>query len=385
MSIQTKIRKKKGKDVTYYFPVVYAKPYTNEDKYIWGKGYLRKSDAKTAEATILKDLEKNKSASPYVQKKEKVLFKNVRKSWLDTRVAKEDSTADRDTAYCEIYLSLFDDMDIKKIDAVAVQKWVTLLASKYAPKTTNMAFNLLSQIMDYAKSPLKIINSNPCKENIQKPSNKNKGIESDKFWTEEELVFFMNHPFTKEDSYFTMYLIHSTFGMRPGEVCGISIRDINLKTRLLTLNYGIDKKKRLTDLKNTGAQRSLKVPIPLIQPLKEQIAYSNGVREKNAKYPFLFVIDKGTPINPDTYCQHFQRLIDRINKNSEDMHLKPITPYGLRHTFATLSLLKGTHIKVVAEIMGDSEETVMKNYAHITDQMTGYSLELMASTILNNG
>lgn len=383
MSIQTKTRKKNGKDVTYYFPVVYAKPYTNESKYIWGKGYLRKSDAKTAEASIIKDLEINGTSSSLTIKKEKIQFEKVKRSWLSTRVTKESSTVDRDIAYCNAYLSLFDDMDIRKIDAATVQKWVTLLSSKYAPKTTNMAFNLLSQIMDYAKAPLKIISTNPCKENIQRPTNKNKGMESDKSWTEEELTFFMNHPFTKEDPYYTMYLIHSTFGLRPGEVCGLSVYDINISARLISLNHGLDKKNRLTDLKNTGAQRSLKVPEPLITPLSAQISYSNQIRDRNESYLYLFVLDNGMPINPDTYCQHFQRLIQRINRHSA-MPLKPITPYGLRHTFATLSLLKGQHPKAVAEAMGDSVETVMKNYAHVREQMASDSFELMAGTILGS-
>ena len=45
---------------------------------------------------------------------------------------------------------------------------------------------------------------------------------------------------------------------------------------------------------------------------------------------------------------------------------------------------KGIHIKVVAEIMGDSVETVMQNYAHIVEQMSSDSLELMSNIILNN-
>ena len=38
--------------------------------------------------------------------------------------------------------------------------------------------------------------------------------------------------------------------MRPREVCGISKYDIDLTTRRLTLNHGVDMKGHLTDLKN---------------------------------------------------------------------------------------------------------------------------------------
>ena len=74
----------------------------------------------------------------------------------------------------------------------------------------------------------------------------------------------MNHPLTQKDYYYVMYLMHSTFGMRPGELCGISLYDINLSEQLLTLNYGLDKKNRLTNLKTSGSQRTLHIPDSLI-------------------------------------------------------------------------------------------------------------------------
>ena len=322
--------------------------------------------------------------SPESSVKKNTKFAYVRKNWLSTRSAKEVTTYERDKDYCSLYLSAFDDLLITKITALEIQAWVTMLSKKYKPKTVNMAFNLLSQIMAYAVSPLKLIDSNPCKENIQRPKLRKKGIDSDKYWNEAELKFFINHSYTKEDSYYCMYLLHSTFGMRPGEVCGISIYDINLDRQMITLNHGVDKMNRLTNLKNSGAQRTLRIPDSLIQPLKQQIVNSGHLRPKNVEYPYLFVLNNGQSINPDTYCQHTQRLIKRINNSSKDIMLKPITPYGLRHTFATLALIKGIHIKVVAEIMGDSVETVMQNYAHIVEQMSSDSLELMSNIILNN-
>ena len=382
MSIQEKTLRQGGKKVTYYYPVISTYKYTKSKTPLWGPGFLKKSDAKHEEAKMLRDLEKTLSANK--AKNKKLKFRDVRKHWLETRNTKESTTYERDVDYCNLYLSIFNDILITEITGIHVQNLITLLSKKYKPKTVNMAFNLLSQIIDYAVSPLKAIDSNPCKENIQRPKIRKKGMESDKFWTEEELKYFLNHPYTQNDTlYYNMYVIHSILGMRPGELCGISIYDLILPLNLLSLNYGLDKKNRLTDLKNTGAQRTLKFPHHLIQHLKGQIQLSNQIRDKSLDYPFLFVLDNGSSINPDTYCQHFQRLIERINKDSADMQIKPITPYGLRHTFATLSLMKGVHIKAVAEVMGDSVETVMQNYAHILENMAGDSLEMMANSLFS--
>ena len=380
MSIQKKTRKINGEPVTYYYPVISTYKYDKCKTPIWGEGYLNKNDAILAESQMKKQLEK----SPYAKRlRTSITFREVKDEWLKTRVIKEETTQIRDRSYCKIYLSVFDDMDIRKITALDIQDWVTLLTEKYAPKTTTMAFNLMSQIMDYAIMPLRILKDNPCKENIQKPSPKRRGISSEKFWVQRELKDFLGHPYTKADLYYCMYVLHTTFGMRPGEICGISKYDLDIITGRLTLNHGVDKQGHLTDLKNTGAQRSLTIPQRILPLIERQIEYSDTFRAADSEYPFLFINNSGNKITPDTYCQHLQRLIQRINKAKDDVYLKPLTPYGFRHTFATLSLLNGTPIKVVADIMGDSVETVMTNYVHILDQMSAPFQEKFADFILD--
>lgn len=382
MSIQKKELIKNGKTVTYYYPVVSTYKIDKNKAPIWGTGFLRKSDAQKEEARM------KMMVDELVRKRDlklsKTDFHTIRMKWEETRVTKEPVTAERDKTYCDLYLASFDDFDIKQINAEMVQKWVNLMAKKYAPKTTNLAFTLLSQILNYAVEPLHLLTVNPCTQNIQRPKIRKKGIESNQYWSKEELQYFMNHPLTQKDYYYVMYLMHSTFGMRPGELCGISLYDINLSEQLLTLNYGLDKKNRLTNLKTSGSQRTLHIPDSLIPYIQDQMKRSNLLRPKDSAYPFLFILPSGASINPDTYCQHLQRLIKKINRSSETILLKPITPYGFRHTFATLSLINGEYIKAVADAMGDSVETVTQNYIHTVHQMTDQTLQSMANVVLSS-
>lgn len=384
MSIQKKKRKIDGKEVTYYYPVISTYKIDKNKTPLWGKGFPTQAEAIVEEARMKRELQK----SPYAKRLRSVIsFQDIKGTWLETRKTKDPATSERDADYCRIYLSVFDDLDIRKISAMDIQDWVTLLSENYAPKTVAMAFNLLSQIMEYAIVPLRIIKENPCRENIQRPTVKKRKIESLQYWTESELKYFLGHPLTKQDLYYRMYLIHSSFGMRPGEICGISLYDVSLESRRLSLNHGVDKKGRITDLKNSGAQRTLSIPQQLLPVFEEQIECSNILRAEGESYPFLFITNAGTRINPDTYCQHFQRLILRINKdnvkNKTGIYLKPLTPYGLRHTFATLSIYKQIPIKVIAEIMGDSVETILNNYVHLPDDSVANSLELFADQLLN--
>ncbi|MCP1101958.1 integrase [Aequitasia blattaphilus] len=387
MSIQKKKRKSNGKTVTYYYPVISLYAITGEKKYKWGNAYLRHGDAVKEEARMKLEISKD---SLQLKEKENTLFKIGKELWLKTRITKDKSTQERDTNYANIYLGILDDYSFKELTPEVIQDWVTFLTERYAAATVNDAFNLLSQVFEYCIEPLRVISKNPCKANIQRPTRKSKGVESDKYWTEEALMFFMNHPLTKQDHYYNLYRIHATFGMRPGEICGISIRDVLLKNKLLTLNYGLDHKKRKTDLKNSGAQRSLRLPDKVIPLLETQIKLSNSLRSSSDEYQYLFVDEHGECISTSNYRNHLRRLIARINKaeekkgNTEErFFLNPITPYGFRHTFATLALIKKVHIKVVGEIMGDSVETIMRNYAHIVEKMSDTALDLMSDIIID--
>lgn len=46
-----------------------------------------------------------------------------------------------------------------------------------------------------------------------------------------------------------------------------------------------------------------------------------------------------------------------------------ITFHGIRHTHATLLLQDGWNVKVVAERLGDTVETVLTTYAHVLPSM----------------
>ena len=203
MSIQEKQKTSKiGKTETYYYLVISTYRINKKKTPLWGPGYLRKTEAKRKEHKMQLRINELLQHDPSLYKNldiGKVLtddtpideilrtipgncnFKSLRQRWIETRITKDINTAERDTAYCDIYLAVFDDRNINEITAEIVQTWVTFLTKKYAPKTVNMAFNLLSQIMEYAISPLHILKENPCKENIARPANRNKGIDSSKF------------------------------------------------------------------------------------------------------------------------------------------------------------------------------------------------------------
>lgn len=72
----------------------------------------------------------------------------------------------------------------------------------------------------------------------------------------------------------------------------------------------------------------------------------------------LFRTVRGQGYADKSVVQCFRALRERIG-------IPKLTPYSYRHTFATRWLLAGRSIEVLAELLGNSPNTIRKHYAHL--------------------
>jgi integrase len=73
----------------------------------------------------------------------------------------------------------------------------------------------------------------------------------------------------------------------------------------------------------------------------------------------VFTTPTGDVVSPD-WCR------DVLLAYCDKAGVKRLTPHGLRHTFATVALVSGTHPKVVSEWLGHSStQMTMEIYSHV--------------------
>lgn len=77
----------------------------------------------------------------------------------------------------------------------------------------------------------------------------------------------------------------------------------------------------------------------------------------------MFSKPDGSPYDPDETTRRFERRSDACAA------VPRIRFHDMRHTHATLLLESGETAKYVAERLGDTEETVVETYAHVTAKM----------------
>ena len=85
----------------------------------------------------------------------------------------------------------------------------------------------------------------------------------------------------------------------------------------------------------------------------------------------LFTTYQGQPLNPSVITHNFHKLVIKAG-------LEGVRFHDLRHTFASLMLLRGVSAKVISEALGHSSVAfTMDTYSHIIEGMQEDAMKLL--------
>ena len=131
-------------------------------------------------------------------------------------------------------------------------------------------------------------------------------------------------------------------GIRPGELIGIEIKDVDLNLSQVTV-FG-------------KSQQFRTVPFT-IKARKALISYLRK-RKSTFRETHLFIGHRGEPLTVHTLQLLFRRI-------SKETGIKRLVPYLLRHTFATRSLQDGASLEYVRRMLGHTTFAVTQRYSHM--------------------
>lgn len=140
-------------------------------------------------------------------------------------------------------------------------------------------------------------------------------------------------------------------GARPSEASGLEWSDIDLENRVIVL------KKH----KTSSTQR---IPKPRVIPLHpEVVTLLIEIRKRDEPGPRVFQTHRRSPWNRSNLSLRMRRARAKANI-PDDAKL-----YGLRHAFATRSIVNGVDIKTLSELMGHTSTRTTEHYVHALTQM----------------
>lgn len=154
---------------------------------------------------------------------------------------------------------------------------------------------------------------------------------------------------TDEDAFMFMFLIYT--GLRRGELVPLTINDINLKEKTITINKAVHFEHNKPELKGTKTNENRIIPI-------FDVIYSKLYSLVQKRSKFLFISSKNDIMTE----QSLKRKLEKINK----LVNYKFTYHQCRHTFVTLMYNAEIDVKQAQQWSGHKDITVLLNtYTHL--------------------
>jgi len=202
-----------------------------------------------------------------------------------------------------------------------------------------------------------------------------------KAWSADVLRSFLAH--VEGDRLYAAYLLAATTGLRRGEVLGLRWRDVDMaggRLAVVQTLLQVCNEVALGTPKTAKGRRSVALDERTVSVLKahrkaaleDRLILGLGTPDTEA---LVFTAPDGAPVNPESFSDHFGRLVKAAG-------LPRIRFHDLRHTHATLALQAGVHPKVVSERLGHATVSItLDTYSHAIPAMQEEAAERVAALV----
>lgn len=210
---------------------------------------------------------------------------------------------------------------------------------------------------------------------------RNESIER-KVLTNEEQEEFFNC--ARGTFYYNLFVVAAETGLRPGEACALTVKDLDFAKKRIQVNKTIVYQKYEGDVqkefhigptKTKSSVREVPMTACCEAALQRQLLIKQAVMGKTPKSipgefrDLLFVTKYGTPINAVVYNAAIDRIIDEINLQRMPLEeMEHFSAHSFRHTFATRCFEAGMSPKTVQMLLGHASiKMTMDLYTHLQE------------------
>ena len=182
--------------------------------------------------------------------------------------------------------------------------------------------------------------------------------------------------FVKGDKHFSryydgIYILFKT-GLRISEFVGLTLADLDLKNRKISVNHQLQRKRNMEyiieDTKTSSGTREIPMTDDVYQCFQRIIA--NRPKPKTepmigGRCGFLYLDKDGKPMVALHWEHYFKHICQKYN-NTYKVQMPKVTPHVCRHTFCSNMAKSGMNPKTLQYLMGHSDIGVTLNtYTHL--------------------
>lgn len=241
--------------------------------------------------------------------------------------------------------------DLKQIDIINL---LNKMKNKGITKTCNYTLQTINQILNKAVENELIYKNVAIGIKLPKHKAKEKQV------IPQEIIKKISELNT-DDSFMFEFLIYT--GLRRGELVPLTINDINLKDKTITINKAVHFEHNQAELKGTKTNENRIIPI-------FDVIYDKLSSLVKKRSNFLFLSQRGTIMSE-------QSLKRKLEKICEEIDYK-FTYHQCRHTFVTLMYEAGIDVKQAQKWSGHKDIQVLLNtYTHLGEKKNKESIDKM--------
>jgi integrase len=336
----------------------YREKVTLPDGKILTKSFKRKTDARNWKAEVITSI---RNGGYSASKKSIVLFRELSELWFRQEIEphKAIRTIETYERYLKIHLNpFFGEMDINKVTLPILNDFIHHLTKVRAltPKGVNLIVVCLKQIFSYAER-MELIQKNyssmikPLKEPMKR----------DLYLTDCEIKAFLRSAQSSE--FFYVYLTAIYTGMRRSELEGLKWDRVDLTKETIEVSR-IKDRYGLRDCTKNNKIRIVPIPAELLPHLKKLSCLTRS--------GFVFEDKNGKPLRLNHVYRDMKKLLRENNLNSE------ICFHDLRHTCASVFMMKNGNIYTLQKILGHSSIMMTQRYAHLCENHLRKEMNIMS-------
>jgi integrase/recombinase XerC len=288
-------------------------------------------------------------------------YKKLIDSFIDTLVAEKGFSLNTCRAYrtdlTEFYGFISTDKDreaeVDQIDNIVIRSYLGYLHLKKNKKSS--IARKLSTLRTFFSYLVKhgVIKENPASTLITPKQDKPIPAYIPVYYMFRLLDFF------QQDSQFgrrnrAMFETMYSTGIRISELAGLSVCDIDF-TRHIVRVLGKGNKERLVPV----GKKAIDAVQKYRQMLVQEKAFCRNKPDLSNNGP-LFLNKNGGRLT----ARSIRRILEKAVQ--ECGLAQPISPHGLRHSFATHMLESGADLRVVQELLGHKSLSTTQKYTHVT-------------------
>jgi integrase len=261
---------------------------------------------------------------------------------------------------------------LKQLIPQAIQAYYGQACEKLSARTVHHHHRVLSQSLKYAVRQ-GYLGRNPC-DLVDPPKPRRKSMRT---LTPHEVEILLR---TAQDSqYYPVIYTAVSSGLRQAELLGLRWRDIDPDIMLsISVSQVLYKRRGVYIFKEpkTSHSRRLVSMTPklagfLREYRQERKALCHQLGVELSLDDLVFANIEGKPLDPSMLSHNFGKIAKRAD-------LPGVRFHDLRHTFASLMLLRGAKPKVISEALGHSSVAfTMDVYSHIIEGMQSDAMALL--------